>query len=135
MTRTGGAEVGRDSFATSSRPISTPIDISQIVTRFPPEHERLPAHRHAKSIALNFASARNLPGAVTCGSTIQSTKEEQEYIDSIQAMCAARLRLGTRFFTHRIISNALRMAEGLIRAGHAYVDDQSQEKSGTSAAH
>ena len=80
------AEAGRDFI----RDIIT-ADLSsgkyrEIVTRFPPEPNGYLHIGHAKSIALNFGIAQEFPGH--CNLRFDDTnpaKEEQEYIDSIQA--------------------------------------------------
>jgi len=121
MTAEPVAARWRDFIRDIARPISTQRH-SRIVTRFPPER-RLPAYRHAKAIALNSASAGVFRGS-TCGSTIPMPTRKAGNI-SIQSRptCTGRLRLGNRsFFCIGLFRTSYEWAEGLIRAGHAYVD-------------
>jgi len=102
----------------------------QIVTRFPPEPNGYLHIGHAKSIALNFGIAKEFGGR--CHLRFDDTnpaKEEQEYIDSIQRDVHW---LGydwgkDLFYASDYFERLYGWAEDLIRAGHAYVDDQSQE--------
>ena len=104
---------------------------SQIVTRFPPEPNGYLHIGHAKSIALNFGIAQEFSGR--CHLRFDDTnpaKEEQEYIDSIQADVKW---LGydwgkCLFYASDYFEQLYDWAEGLIRSGLAYVDDQSQEE-------
>jgi glutaminyl-tRNA synthetase len=101
----------------------------EIVTRFPPEPNGYLHIGHAKSIALNFGIAREFPGH--CNLRFDDTnpaKEEQEYIDAIQADVswlgydwAGQPRYASDYF-----DRLYEWAEGLIQGGLAYVDDQSQ---------
>ncbi|WP_024506933.1 glutamine--tRNA ligase/YqeY domain fusion protein [Bradyrhizobium sp. ARR65] len=103
----------------------------EIVTRFPPEPNGYLHIGHAKSIALNFGVAQEFSGR--CNLRFDDTnpiKEEQEYIDSIQADVRW---LGfdwgkNLFYASDYFDRLYEWAEGLIRAGLAYVDDQSQEE-------
>ena len=100
-----------------------------IVTRFPPEPNGYLHIGHAKSICLNFGIAEEFGGR--CHLRFDDTnpvKEEQEYIDAIEADVRW---LGFDWGTHLYhasdyFEELYQWAEDLIRAGKAYVDDQSQ---------
>jgi len=102
-----------------------------IVTRFPPEPNGYLHIGHAKSIALNFGIAEEFGGR--CHLRFDDTnpvKEEQEYIDSI--MRDVRW-LGFDWGKHLYYASdyfeqLYGWAEHLIRAGKAYVDDQTQDE-------
>ncbi|WP_316229760.1 glutamine--tRNA ligase/YqeY domain fusion protein [Bradyrhizobium sp. SZCCHNR1051] len=102
-----------------------------IVTRFPPEPNGYLHIGHAKSIGLNFGIAQEFGGRCNLRfDDTNPTKEEQEYIDSIQADVRW---LGydwgdNLFFASDYFERLYDWAEGLIKAGLAYVDDQSQEE-------
>jgi glutaminyl-tRNA synthetase len=102
-----------------------------IVTRFPPEPNGYLHIGHAKSIALNFGIAQEYAGHCNLRfDDTNPTREEQEFIDSIQADVKW---LGfdwgkNLFFASDYFEKLYEWAEGLIRAGFAYVDDQSQEE-------
>ena len=104
---------------------------TQIVTRFPPEPNGYLHIGHAKSIALNFGIAQEFSGRCHLRfDDTNPTKEEQEYIDSIQADVKW---LGydwgsDLYYASDYFERLYQWAEGLIRDGHAYVDDQSQEE-------
>src|SRR6201747_2024668 len=103
---------------------------SQIVTRFPPEPNGYLHIGHAKSIALNFGIAQEFSGRCNLRfDDTNPTREEQEYIDSIQADVKwLGYDWGTDvFYASDYFERLYDWAEGLIRAGLAYVDDQSQE--------
>jgi len=103
----------------------------QVVTRFPPEPNGYLHIGHAKSICLNFGLAADFDGR--CHLRFDDTnpaKEEQEYIDSIQADVRW---LGFDWGKHLYYASdnfdqLYRWAEHLIETGHAYVDDQSAEQ-------
>jgi len=103
----------------------------EIVTRFPPEPNGYLHIGHAKSIALNFGIAQEFAGRCHLRfDDTNPTKEEQEYIDSIQADVRW---LGydwgdDLYYASDYFERLYQWAEGLIRDGHAYVDDQSQEE-------
>ena len=101
----------------------------EIVTRFPPEPNGYLHIGHAKSIALNFGIAQEFPGH--CNLRFDDTnpaKEEQEYIDSIQAdvRWLGYDWAGEPLYASDYFDRLYEWAEGLIRHGLAYVDDQSQ---------
>jgi glutaminyl-tRNA synthetase len=103
----------------------------QIVTRFPPEPNGYLHIGHAKSIALNFGIAQEFSGRCHLRfDDTNPTKEEQEYIDSIQADVRwLGYDWGTDlFYASDYFEQLYGWAESLIRAGDAYVDDQSQEE-------
>jgi glutaminyl-tRNA synthetase len=103
----------------------------QIVTRFPPEPNGYLHIGHAKSIALNFGIAQEFSGRCHLRfDDTNPTKEEQEYIDSIQADVRwLGYDWGTNlFYASDYFERLYEWAEILIRNGNAYVDDQSQEE-------
>ncbi|MEJ0012902.1 MAG: glutamine--tRNA ligase/YqeY domain fusion protein [Bauldia sp.] len=102
-----------------------------VVTRFPPEPNGYLHIGHAKSICLNFGLAEEFGGR--CALRFDDTnpaKEEQEYIDAIKRDVrwlgfdwGDNLHHASDYF-EQLYDWALH----LIRAGKAYVDDQSQEE-------
>jgi len=102
-----------------------------VVTRFPPEPNGYLHIGHAKSICLNFGVAAEFGGR--CHLRFDDTnpaKEEQEYIDAIKRDVrwlgfdwGENLCHASDYF-----EQLYAWAVDLIRAGKAYVDDQSQEE-------
>ena len=125
------AEVGRDFIRDIIQADLAEGKYNEIVTRFPPEPNGYLHIGHAKSIALNFGVAQEFSGRCNLRfDDTNPTKEEQEYIDSIQADVRW---LGydwgnNLFYASDYFDRLYEWAEGLIRAGLAYVDDQSQEE-------
>jgi glutaminyl-tRNA synthetase len=104
---------------------------SHVVTRFPPEPNGYLHIGHAKSIALNFGIAQEFPGHCNLRfDDTNPTKEEQEYIDSIQADVRwLGYDWGDHlYFASDYFERLYGWAEGLIKQDDAYVDDQSQEE-------
>src|SRR3954464_13194087 len=131
MTEPVANEVGRDFIRDIIQADLDQAKYKEIVTRFPPEPNGYLHIGHAKSIALNFGIAQEFPGR--CHLRFDDTnpvKEEQEYIDSIQADVRW---LGfdwgkNLFFASDYFDRLYEWAEQLIRDGLAYVDDQTQEE-------
>jgi glutaminyl-tRNA synthetase len=125
------AEAGRDFIRDIVQADLDAKKHKQVVTRFPPEPNGYLHIGHAKSIALNFGIAQEFSGRCHLRfDDTNPTKEEQEYIDSIQADVRwLGYDWGTDlFYASDYFERLYEWAESLIRAGHAYVDDQSQEE-------
>ncbi len=102
-----------------------------IVTRFPPEPNGYLHIGHAKAICLNFGIAQEFGGR--CHLRFDDTnpvKEEQEYIDAIERDVHWLGFAWGRHLYHAsdYFEQLFEWAEQLIRAGKAYVDDQSPEE-------
>ena len=130
-TEQAAAETGRDFIRDI---VQADLDAKRyklIVTRFPPEPNGYLHIGHAKSIALNFGIAQEFSGRCHLRfDDTNPTREEQEYIDAIQADVKW---LGydwesCLFYASDYFEQLYEWAEGLIRARLAYVDDQSQEE-------
>ncbi len=105
--------------------------IDTVVTRFPPEPNGYLHIGHAKSICLNFGIAREFGGR--CHLRFDDTnpaKEEQEYIDAIQADVRwLGFEWGEHlYFASDYFEQLYDWALHLIRAGRAYVDDLSADQ-------
>ena len=104
--------------------------VKQAVTRFPPEPNGYLHIGHAKSIALNFGIAAEFGGM--CNLRFDDTnpaKEEQEYIDAIKRDVAwLGYTWDNLFHASDYFEKLYQWAEHLIKAGKAYVDDQSPEE-------
>ena len=102
-----------------------------VVTRFPPEPNGYLHIGHAKSICLNFGIAEEFGGR--CHLRFDDTnpaKEEQEYIDAIEADVRwLGFDWGKNLFhASDYFERLYEWAEVLIKAGKAYVDDQTPEQ-------
>jgi glutaminyl-tRNA synthetase len=131
MTETAAAEAGRDFIRDIVQADLSSHKYEEIVTRFPPEPNGYLHIGHAKSIALNFGIAQEYGGRCHLRfDDTNPTKEEQEYIDSIQAdVHWLGFDWGKNlFYASDYFERLYEWAEGLIRSGLAYVDDQSQEE-------
>src|ERR1700693_4039181 len=101
------------------------------VTRFPPEPNGYLHIGHAKAICLNFGVAEEYRGRCHLRfDDTNPTKEEQEFIDAIKRDVhwlgfdwGKHLHHASDYF-----EQLYEWAEHLIRAGKAYVDDQSQDE-------
>ena len=102
--------------------------VKGVVTRFPPEPNGYLHIGHAKSICLNFGIAEEFGGRCHLRfDDTNPTREEQEYIDAIERDVRW---LGFDWGKHLYhasdyFERLYGWAEDLIRAGKAYVDDQS----------
>src|SRR5215831_15359418 len=125
------AEAGRDFIRDIVQADLSSGKYKQIVTRFPPEPNGYLHIGHAKSIALNFGVAQEFSGRCNLRfDDTNPTKEEQEYIDSIQADVSwlGYSWAGQPLYASDYFDRLYEWAEGLIKSGLAYVDDQSQEE-------
>jgi glutaminyl-tRNA synthetase len=104
--------------------------VKTVVTRFPPEPNGYLHIGHAKAIALNFGIASEFGGSCNLRfDDTNPTKEEQEYIDAIKRDVAwLGYRWNNLFHASDYFETLYGWAEHLIRAGKAYVDDQSQDE-------
>ena len=104
---------------------------TSVVTRFPPEPNGYLHIGHAKSICLNFGIAEEFGGRCHLRfDDTNPTREEQEYIDAIESDVRW---LGFDWGRHLYhasdyFEQLYEWAEILIKAGKAYVDDQSPEE-------
>ncbi len=105
--------------------------VASVVTRFPPEPNGYLHIGHAKSICLNFGVAREFGGRCHLRfDDTNPTKEEQEYIDAIEADVRW---LGFDWGEHLYhasdyFEQLYEWAVHLVRAGKAYVDDLSADE-------
>jgi glutaminyl-tRNA synthetase len=103
----------------------------RVLTRFPPEPNGYLHIGHAKSICLNFGIAREFGGRCNLRfDDTNPTKEEQEYVESIQADVRW---LGfdwedRLFYASDYFEQMYDYAEHLIKTGKAYVCDLSAEE-------
>src|SRR5262252_9628113 len=131
MTEAGTAvaEVGRDFIRDIIEADRAAKRHTTVVTRFPPEPNGYLHIGHAKSICLNFGIAQEFGGRCHLRfDDTNPTREEQEYIDAIEG----DVRWlgfdwnGHLYHASDYFEKLYEWAEHLIRAGNAYVDDQSQ---------
>jgi len=127
----GAGEAGRDFIRDIVKADLEAGRVKEVVTRFPPEPNGYLHIGHAKSICLNFGIAQEFGGR--CHLRFDDTnpvKEEQEYIDAIERDVEW---LGFDWGKHLYhasdyFERLYGWAEDLIRAGKAYVDDQTPEE-------
>jgi glutaminyl-tRNA synthetase len=105
--------------------------VKSIVTRFPPEPNGYLHIGHAKAICIDFGVARDFGGRTNLRfDDTNPTKEEQEYIDGIQADIHW---LGFDWGEHLYYASSYfeqlyEWAVYLIKAGRAYVDDLTADE-------
>jgi glutaminyl-tRNA synthetase len=127
----GTAEAGRDFIRDIVKADLDSGRVKGVVTRFPPEPNGYLHIGHAKSICLNFGIAEEFGGRCHLRfDDTNPTKEEQEYIDAIESDVrwlgfdwGKHLHHASDYF-----EQLYAWAEDLIRAGKAYVDDQSPDE-------
>src|SRR6187455_380388 len=97
----------------------------RVHTRFPPEPNGYLHIGHAKSICLNFGLAQAYGGKCNLRfDDTNPTKEEQEYVDSIQADVRwLGFDWDALYFASDFFEQLYGFAQHLIRGGHAYVCD------------
>ncbi len=97
-------------------------------TRFPPEPNGYLHIGHAKSICLNFGLAREFGG--TCNLRFDDTNPEKENEDYVRAIQEDVRWLGFEwdglYYASSFFERMYTVAEALIRAGNAYVDDLTE---------
>ncbi len=128
---TVGAEAGRDFIRDIVQADLDSKKHKKVVTRFPPEPNGYLHIGHAKSICLNFGIAEEFGGQCNLRfDDTNPTKEEQEYIDAIEADVRwLGFDWGNNLFhASDYFERLYEWAEHLIKAGKAYVDDQTQEE-------
>ncbi|MCA9111324.1 MAG: glutamine--tRNA ligase, partial [Planctomycetaceae bacterium] len=102
----------------------------RVQTRFPPEPNGYLHIGHAKSICLNFGIAQEFGGRCNLRfDDTNPTKEDVEYVDSIQADVRwLGFEWDGLFFASDYFEQLYEWACQLIRQGDAYVDSQSTEE-------
>jgi glutaminyl-tRNA synthetase len=105
--------------------------VREVVTRFPPEPNGYLHIGHAKAICLNFGIAQEFGGR--CHLRFDDTnpaREEQEYIDAIERDVRwLGFDWGKHlYFASDYFDRLYGWAIDLIKAGKAYVDDQTQDE-------
>src|ERR1700733_10772368 len=131
MTAAETTEAGRDFIRDIVEGDLANRRYSKIITRFPPEPNGYLHIGHAKSICLNFGIAQEFGGQCNLRfDDTNPTKEEQEFIDAIKRDVNW---LGFDWGEHLYhasdyFEQLYAWAEDLIKAGKAYVDDQSHEE-------
>jgi glutaminyl-tRNA synthetase len=104
---------------------------SKVVTRFPPEPNGYLHIGHAKAICIDFGVAREFGGACNLRfDDTNPTKEEQEYIDAIQdGVRWLGFDWGSNlYYASDYFDRMYAWAIELIKAGKAYVDDQTADQ-------
>ncbi len=123
------AEAGRDFIRDIVQADLDAGRVKEVITRFPPEPNGYLHIGHAKSICLNFGIAEEFGGH--CNLRFDDTnpaKEEQEYIDAIKRDVRwLGFDWGDNLYhASDYFEQLYAWAEDLIRAGLAYVDDQTR---------
>ncbi len=104
---------------------------SLAVTRFPPEPNGYLHIGHAKAICIDFGTAQEFGGLCNLRfDDTNPTKEGQEYVEAIKdGVRWLGFDWGTRlFFASDYFGRMYELAVQMIKAGKAYVDDQTAEE-------
>lgn len=101
----------------------------KVVTRFPPEPNGYLHIGHAKSICLNFGTARKFGGRCNMRfDDTNPTKEDQEYVDAIlEDVRWMGFEWDGLYYASDFFEELYQLAEKLIRKGVAYVDSSPVE--------
>jgi len=102
----------------------------RVQTRFPPEPNGYLHIGHAKSICLNFGLARKYGGRCNLRfDDTNPTKEEQEYVDSIQDDVRwLGFQWDGVYYASDYFEQLYQWAEKLVQDGRAYVDDLTADE-------
>jgi glutaminyl-tRNA synthetase len=132
-TTEGGSPAGKGNFIHQEidKDLSEGKNGGAVLTRFPPEPNGYLHIGHAKSICLNFGLAEKYNGG--CNLRFDDTnpaKEEVEYVDSIKkdVRWLGFEWEGEEHYASDYFDQLFEWAVKLIKAGKAYVDDQSAEE-------
>jgi glutaminyl-tRNA synthetase len=101
----------------------------KVITRFPPEPNGYLHIGHAKSICLNFGTARRFGGRVNMRfDDTNPAREDQEYVDSIlEDVRWIGHEWDALYFASDFFEELYQLAEKLIQKGVAYVDSSPVE--------
>ena len=102
----------------------------RIQTRFPPEPNGYLHIGHAKAICMDFGIAESYGGVCNLRfDDTNPTKEDVEYVDAIREDIEwLGFHWGNIYYASDYFERLYQFAEELIRAGHAYVDEQTAEE-------
>ena len=125
------AKRAKISSATSCAPISRPAGIKTSLPGSRPNRTAICISATPSRSVSTSASPRNFPAAVICASTTPTRPRKSRNISTpSSATCAGSASTGASIFITRptISSASTSGRKYLIRAGKAYVDDQTQEE-------
>ena len=99
----------------------------RLQTRFPPEPNGYLHIGHAKAIIMDFGIAQNYGGVCNLRfDDTNPTKEDVEYVDAIREDIQwLGFQWGDEFYASDYFEKLYELAERMILAGHAYVDEQT----------
>ncbi|MDR1722654.1 MAG: glutamine--tRNA ligase/YqeY domain fusion protein [Tannerella sp.] len=109
------------------------LNSGRIQTRFPPEPNGYLHIGHAKAICLDFGIAQRYGGVCNLRfDDTNPTKEDVEYVDSIQEDIKwLGFEWGEIYYASDYFGQLFDFALRLIRAGKAYIDEQTSEQIAT----